>query len=82
MTAMILGVQLSQNRAIERQVPDGKCLGLDGKIRPNRRLDTSHRDRRIVELRVANRQSITAIANEMGCSVGTVHRTLKLWAAP
>jgi transposase len=49
------------------------CTGLDRKVRPSRRLDT--RDRRIHTLR-ASGKSIRAIAAEVGCSVGTVHRVL------
>jgi len=55
----------------------GMVLGLDGKRRPSRRFDTTTaRDSRICELRDAG-QSVRAIAGEVGCSVGTVHRVLK-----
>ena len=54
----------------------GMVLGLDGKRRPSRRFDTTARDSRICELRDAG-QSVRAIAGEVGCSVGTVHRVLK-----
>jgi DNA-binding NarL/FixJ family response regulator len=76
-------VQLSQNHAVEhlRDTRDW-CLGLDGKWRPNRRFDTTLRDRQIVTLRVVNGKSIRAIGAEIGCSVGTVHRVLRLWGAP
>jgi hypothetical protein len=81
-TTDIPGVQLQQNDPVERRRdPRYWCFGLDGKWRPNRRFDTRRRDRRIVELRVVNRQSIRAIATEMDCSAGTVHRVLKLWGA-
>jgi DNA-binding NarL/FixJ family response regulator len=53
----------------------GKCKGLDGKIRPNRRFDTTDRDARIVQLRSAGK-AVRAIAREVGCSVGTVHRVI------
>ncbi|WP_420898503.1 helix-turn-helix domain-containing protein [Cryobacterium lactosi] len=51
-------------------------MGLDGKVRPSRRVDTTERDARISELR-ASGISIRAIATSVGCSVGTVHRVLK-----
>jgi DNA-binding NarL/FixJ family response regulator len=70
-------VQLSQNGTVEH-LPPGKCLGLDGKIRPNRRFDTTHRDRKIVLLRSSGK-SLRAVAAEIGCSVGTVHRVLGQW---
>ena len=50
-------------------------LGLDGKVRPSRRFDTTDRDARIRELR-ADGKSMRAIADEVRCSVGTVHRVL------
>jgi hypothetical protein len=54
----------------------GWSVGLDGKKRPNRRFNTTARDTRIHELRTAG-QSVRAIASDVGCSVGTVHRVLK-----
>lgn len=54
----------------------GKTMGLDGKVRPNRRVYTGDRDARILELRAAGR-SVRAIASECECSVGTVHRIIK-----
>jgi len=74
-----MSVQLAQNNTVEH-LRDTRywCLGLDGKWRPNRRFDTTHRDRQIVLLRSA-RKSIRAIAAEVGCSVGTVHRVLSRW---
>lgn len=73
-------VQLSKNGAVEhlRRDTSNWCLGLDGKWRPNRRFDTTQRDRQIVLLRSA-RRSMRAIAAEVGCSVGTVHRVLSQW---
>jgi len=57
-------------------IPVRRVLGRDGKRRLNRRIDTTARDSRICELRDAG-QSVRAIAGEVGCSVGTVHRVLK-----
>jgi transposase len=53
----------------------GMVMGLDGKMRPSRRFDTTQRDRQIRELR-GDGKSIRAIAAETACSVGTVHRVL------
>ncbi|TAJ49663.1 MAG: hypothetical protein EPO52_01505 [Herbiconiux sp.] len=50
--------------------------GLDGKLRPGRRFDTTERDDNI-RLRRSSGQTIRAIADAVGCSVGTVHRILK-----
>jgi hypothetical protein len=50
--------------------------GLDGKVRPSRRFNTADRDRQIRVLRRTGK-SIRAIAADVGCSVGTVHRVLK-----
>jgi DNA-binding NarL/FixJ family response regulator len=50
--------------------------GLDGKVRPSRRVDTSDRDERIHELRREG-QPMRAIAAQVGCSVGTVHRVIE-----
>ena len=50
-------------------------MGLDGKVRPSRRLDTSVRDALILELRGAGR-SVREVAAAAGCSVGTVHRVV------
>jgi DNA invertase Pin-like site-specific DNA recombinase len=50
--------------------------GLDGKIRPSRRVDTSDRDEHIRKLRREG-ATIRAIAAEIGCSVGTVHRVIE-----
>jgi IS30 family transposase len=54
----------------------GTTVGLDGRARPDRRYDTSERDRRIEQLREAGK-SVREVAREVGCSVGTVHRVLK-----
>ena len=51
-------------------------MGLDGKVRPSRRLDTRGRDALIVQMR-ADGDSVRAIAAAVGCSVGTVHRVIK-----
>lgn len=53
-----------------------KVRGLDGKIRPSRRLDTTERDAAIVSKRAAG-LTVRQIAGALGCSVGTVHRVLK-----
>lgn len=50
-------------------------VGLDGKVRPSRRLDTDVRDNAIVELHRRG-DSMRTIARKVGCSVGTVHRIL------
>ena len=50
-------------------------VGMDGRLRPTVRFDTSGRDRLIRELR-ADGKPIRAIAEDVGCSVGTVHRVL------
>ncbi|WP_166356354.1 helix-turn-helix domain-containing protein [Phytoactinopolyspora limicola] len=53
-----------------------KIVGLDVKGRPARRVDTTARDARTVELR-AKGMPIRAIADEVDASVGTVHRVLE-----
>ena len=53
----------------------GKVLGLDGKVRPHRRFDTTDRDARIRSLH-ADGLSMRTIASEVECSVGTVHRVI------
>jgi DNA invertase Pin-like site-specific DNA recombinase len=58
-------------------VPPGMVFGLDGKWHPSRRLDTTNRDRKIRQLR-AGGQSVRTIAAAAGCSVGTVHRVIRL----
>lgn len=74
-----MSVQLSANGSVEHVRDTSKwCLGLDGRWRPSRRFDTAQRDRKIVLLRSA-RKSIRAIATEVDCSVGTVHRVLSQW---
>lgn len=84
--ASILGVSPStvhRDRAGVDQVTtdeDGSLLipmtrGLDNKLRPTVRYDTSGRDRLIRQLR-AEGKTIRAIASEVGCSVGTVHRVV------
>jgi len=50
-------------------------MGLDGKVRPSRRFDVTGRDEAILSARAAG-GSIRAIAAEVGCSVGTVHRVI------
>jgi hypothetical protein len=54
-----------------------KATGLDGRKRLNRRVDTTGRDELIRKLRVDG-QPVRAIAAEVGCSAGTVHRVLKI----
>jgi DNA-binding NarL/FixJ family response regulator len=56
-------------------IPVGKVLGLDGKLRPGRRGDTTERDARIRQMRWSG-LSLRAIADTVGCSVGTVHRVV------
>lgn len=53
--------------------------GMDGRVRPSRRYDTSGRDEEIRRLRKRSpvHWTIRDIATEVGCSVGTVHRVLK-----
>lgn len=51
----------------------GWTMGLDGKLRPSRRFDTSARDALIREMH-ASGASVRTIAAAAGCSVGTVHR--------
>ena len=52
-----------------------KRKGLDGKMRPSRRFNTTRRDNQIIALREAGLR-ITSIAEHVGRSVGTVHRVL------
>jgi DNA-binding Lrp family transcriptional regulator len=52
--------------------------GLDGKTRLNRLVDTTDRDARIVSAYRSDGKTMRAIAREVGCSVGTVHRVLVL----
>jgi len=52
-----------------------KARGLDGRVRLNRQIDTTDRDTRIRELHSAGK-AMRAIADETGCSVGTVHRVV------
>ena len=52
-----------------------KTIGLDGKLRPARRGDTTKRDQEILKLRMQG-MSLRAIASKLGCSVGTVHRVI------
>lgn len=59
-----------------RIVSVGKVRGLDNKLRPSRRYDTTDRDDAIRERR-QNGDSMRQIADVVGCSVGTVHRVLK-----
>jgi DNA-binding NarL/FixJ family response regulator len=54
----------------------GLSLGRDGKLRPDRRFDTSQRDAEIYRLYVED-MSMREIAAKVGCSVGTVHRVIK-----
>jgi hypothetical protein len=59
----------------------GLSLGRDGKLRPDRRLDTSERDAEIYRLYAKGddlgSMSMREIAAKVGCSVGTVHRIIK-----
>jgi DNA-binding NarL/FixJ family response regulator len=54
----------------------GLSLGRDGKLRPDRRFDTTRRDAEIIELHDQG-VSMREIAAKVGCSVGTVHRVIK-----
>ena len=51
-------------------------MGRDGKMRPDRRTDTRERDKQIRKLHKA-KVPMRAIATEVGCSVGTVHRVIR-----
>lgn len=82
--AKIAGVSPStiQRDLTARNQPDtdgmirlGWTMGLDGKVRPDRRFDTSDRDAQIVEMH-NDGKSIRQIATALGCSVGTVHRII------
>lgn len=53
----------------------GRVRGLDGKVRPSRRLDNTGRDAEIVE-RLNRGESYRAIASAVGCSIGTAHRVV------
>ncbi len=53
----------------------GLTKGRDGKVRPDRLIDTRERDARIRKLHKAH-VSMRAIAADVGCSVGTVHRVI------
>lgn len=85
--AQVLGVSastVSRDLASEDTVDDqgrrlaavSMVVGLDGKVRPSRRLDTAGRDAEIRRLRSAE-VSMRAIAAAVGCSLGTVHRVLR-----
>lgn len=50
--------------------------GIDGKVRPGRQFDTSHRDQQIWAMH-DDKLTIRQIASAAGCSPGTVHRVLK-----
>jgi DNA-binding NarL/FixJ family response regulator len=54
----------------------GLSRGRDGKLRPDRRSDTSRRDDEIYQLHTDG-MSMREIAAKVGCSVGTVHRIIK-----
>lgn len=54
-----------------------KVEGRDGKVRLSRRVDTTDRDATIRNLRDTG-STIRAIADSVDCSVGTVHRVLKM----
>lgn len=60
----------------EGAIEVGKAVGLDGRIRPSRRYDTTERDARIRALREEGKL-IRTIAEEVGVSIGTVHRVIK-----
>jgi DNA-binding NarL/FixJ family response regulator len=59
----------------------GLSLGRDGKLRPDRRIDTTARDTEIYRLYAdgddIGPMSMREIAAQVGCSVGTVHRVIK-----
>lgn len=84
--ATVLGVSPStahryivENRELPAEdgtITVGKTMGTDGKLRPNRRFDTTERDRLILDMR-AEGSSVRAVAEAVGCSVGTVHRIVK-----
>jgi len=69
-----------QRRADYQPDADGKITvrmtkGLDGRIRPDRRADTTERDKLIRELH-KSKVPMRDIANQAGCSIGTVHRII------
>lgn len=87
--AAIFGVSPStvhrdtMRRRVDRVVKDDEgnllvplTMGIDGKLRPAVRYNTSGRDALIRRLR-AEGTTMRAIAEEVGCSVGTVHRVLR-----
>lgn len=53
-----------------------QTVGRDGRMRPDRRCDTTGRDA-LIRQRRAEGKSVRAIAAEVSCSVGTVHRVIK-----
>ena len=86
-TASVLGVSKSTVQRIvsshDEVLPDGRrvvtvgrVMGVDGKVRPSRRIDTTDRDAEIWKRR-ADGESLRQIAEAVECSVGTVHRVLK-----
>jgi IS30 family transposase len=66
-----------KRRTDYRPNDDGTVMskGLDGKLRPAQQVDTTDRDKRIRKLHRA-KMPMRAIAAEIGCSVGTVHRVI------
>lgn len=83
-TAALMGMSVStvMRKTHAANPPDengrirvGMHRGADGKLRPGRRFDTTDRDAEIGGLHTAGR-SMRAIASEVGCSVGTVHRVV------
>jgi DNA-binding Lrp family transcriptional regulator len=83
--AKAMGISPTTVLKLTRAEPDedgmilvGKTLGLDGKVRPDRLVDTTDRDARIVRAYREEGKAMRAIASEVGCSVGTVHRVLVL----
>ncbi|SDO18668.1 hypothetical protein SAMN04515671_0077 [Nakamurella panacisegetis] len=83
--ATVLGVSpttVQKYRAFDSTNSDasinvGTSRGRDGRLRPDRRFDTTHRDSIIKDLR-AGGLSVRQVAEAVGCSVGTVHRVMSL----
>ncbi len=75
-------VQHRRQRSPEYQADDDgmvtveRVRGRDGKLRPDRAVDTTQRDKQIFRLYYRDHKSMRAVAAELGCSVGTVHRVL------
>ena len=68
--------ELEKNPPPRRNVPKGHTLGRDKKLRPlPGTIDVDARDDEILQLHCEG-NSTQAIANEVNCSVGRVHRVI------